>query len=279
MRTLSLATVLVAALLGAATARAETSIYVGDTKEYAIAFKAEATQLYVLELAGETDCYYTEPYEDLGSGGFSAFPAPKLMRSSSEGLHADDLGVGSAWVRAQLGGDVVSGDFRYSESELSYHCDTGFAPKPFQASRYEPTGSGGVPASGERPVYYGSEASTEVFLRADGEEAFGIRGTFVPACRVGGGKKILRRHALFSEPVNSKLSEVGSFKKREVDWGQTRSGAHYREWISLSGSVGPEAVTGTYLRVRTVKPRRKAKRRCVTGPLPFRAVRYLPAPG
>lgn len=276
MKTFASMLVVVTVLIAAGSAWAQTPLYVGDTKDYAIAFKSEEARLYVIELAGTTNCYYTEPHEDLGPGGFSAFAVPMLMRSDSEGLYAYDSDRGSARVRAELDGDAVRGDFAYSESELSYHCDTGFEPTPFQASRYEPVGSGAAPVSGERPVYYGGEASTEVFLRVINERAGGIRGTFVPRCRVGRAKKIPDRHALFDGPsAFTKLGEDGSFETKAVEEGWARSGAHYKEKISLNGSVTEDAVTGTYLRIRSTKPREKPVRRCVNGPLPFRAARYL----
>jgi hypothetical protein len=278
MKTVTSLLVAIALLIAAGSARAETTLYVGDTKDYAIAFKSEEAGLYVIELAGPTSCYYTEPHEDLGSGGFSAFAAPTLMRGDSEGLHAYDSGRGNARVRAELDADAVRGDFAYSESELSYHCDTGFEPTQFQASRYEPVGSGAAPVSGERPVYYGSEASTEVFLRVITGRAGGIRGTFVPRCRVGRATKIPGRHALFDDPsAFTKLSEYSSFETKAVEEGWTRSGVHYKEKISLTGSVTEDAVAGTYLRIRRTKPRGKRVHRCLNGPLPFRAARYLPA--
>lgn len=259
--------------LSASVSAAASTLYVGDTKDYAVAFKAEGEQLYVVELAGPTECYYTEPHEDLGSGFFDVIAAPTLLRSDSKGL---DFGVR---LQAEVAGDAVIGEFSYSESEFSYHCDTGFEPKPFQASRYEPAGGRAAPVRGERPVYYGSEASTEAFLRAGEKAAYGIRGTFVPRCRVGREKGIRARHALFSAPASAELSADGSFEKEDVVVGTTRSGGRYREIVSLTGSVDQGAAAGAYLRVRVIKPRRKPARRCVTGPLPFRAVRYLPAAG
>ncbi len=272
---LALAVGLTASAAGAPT------LYVGDTKDYAVAFKAEEAQLYVIELAGTTDCYYTEPHEDAGHGGFSAFPAPKLMRGEgTESLGAEDFGRGNAQISAKLEGDVVNGEYSFAESEESAHCDTGLRPRPFQASRYEPAQSVGTRRIGERPVYYGREASTEVFLRVGEKEAFGIRGTFVPQCRVRRGKRIVARYPLFSEAVNVKLDEGGNFEVEGTQRGLLRARGRFRETISLIGTVDREAVvTGTYLRVRTVKPRRRPARRCVTGPLPFRAVRYLPASG
>jgi hypothetical protein len=280
MKTLASMLIAIGMVLAAGSAQAETTLYVGDTKEYAIAFKSEEARLYVVELAGTTNCYYTEPYEALGTNGFSAFAAPTLMSSEGEGLRAYGSGGGSSRVRGKLEGDVVRGDFEYSESELSYHCDTGFAPKPFEAPRYEPVGNGGVPVSGERPVYYGSGASTEVFLRVINGQAGGIRGTFVSSCRVARSTKVPTRRTLFDGPSDfTKLGEGGSFETKDVEEGWTRSGAHYKEKISLTGSVTEDAVTGAYLRIRRTKPKEKPVRRCVTGPLPFRAVRYLPTPG
>ncbi len=276
------ASILIAAalLLAAGSARAETTLYVGDTKDYAIAFKSEEARLFVIELAGTTSCYYTEPFEALGSGGFSAFAAPTLLTSEGEGPRAYGSGRGSSRVRGKLEGEVVRGDFEYSESELSYHCDTGFTPKPFEAPRYEPVGSGGAPVSGERPVYYGSDASTEVFLRVINGQAGGIRGTFVPRCRVARSTKVPPRRTLFDGPsAFTKLGEDGSFETKDVEEGWLRSGAHYKEKISLTGTVAEDAVAGTYLRIRRTKSKGKPVRRCVNGPLTFRAVRYLPAVG
>ncbi|HEV2727288.1 MAG TPA: hypothetical protein VGV34_03285 [Solirubrobacterales bacterium] len=273
---------LIAALSCAAQARAETSLYVGDAKDYSIAFKAEGAELYVMQFAGRTDCYYTEPHEDIGSGGFTVFPAPKLMREGPRGFVAEESFSISMWgganarVRAELGGDMVTGDYSYDESEESFHCDTGFSPDPFRASRYQPIGSAGAaPAGGEVGVYYGSEGPLEIFLRTPAKAVAGIRGTFVSQCPVGRGKATPDPHALFGRPAFAKRSE-GRFGRRVVYEGKTRSGRRYKEVVSLAGRVERDAIAGAYRRVRTMK---SGGRRCVTGPLPFRAVRYLPARG
>lgn len=273
---LAIGVALAVVLTGAVSAAAST-LYVGDTDEYSISFKAEGTELYLVEFAGKTSCYYTEPYEAIGPGGFNVFAEPQLMRPEEDGLYAETIGRPLARVRAEVAGDAVSGDYEFDVSEESFHCDTGYTPKPFQAARYEPIGSpGAAPASGERPVYYASEGSIELFTRASAKEAYGVRGTFVPQCRVGRGKTIPARHSLFSEPAAAKV-EGGAFEKRAVGGGKTLSGIRYRETSLLSGRVEEGAVTGSYKRVRTVKPPNRPKRRCVTGPIPFRAVRYLPA--
>jgi hypothetical protein len=279
MKTVASMLVAIVMLLAAGLAQAETTLYVGDTKEYAIAFKAEDSQPYIVELAAKTQCFFTEPREDLGPGGFSAFAAPTLMRSGPEGLTAA-IPDGIGQVRAEQAGDEIVGDFNNHQIfEGGFHCDAG-SDKTFRAARYLPFGSGGAPASGERPVYYGNEESTETFLRVIGGEVEGIRGTFVPQCRIGRAKRIPASHTLFDGPSDfTKLDEGGSFKEVVFKGGRMHGETPYKERISFTGSVAEDAVTGTYLRVRTVKPQRKAKRRCVTGPIPFRAVRYLPAPG
>lgn len=278
------AVALMVALTAAVSASAAT-LYAGDAKEYSVAFKAEGAELYAMQFAGTTDCYYTEPHEDIGQSGFSVFAAPKLMREGPRGFTAEESFSTSMWggaraqIRAELGDDVVTGDFSYDESEESFHCDTGFSPDPFEASRYEPIGSpeAAAPADGETRVYYGSEERVEIFLRATGKVAGGIRGTFVPQCPVGRGKATLSRPALFSRPAFAKRGEKGRFRRGVVHEGKTRSGRRFKEAISIAGRVEEDAITGSYRRVRTVKRGRKPAERCVTGPIPFRAVRYLPA--
>ncbi|HET8955703.1 MAG TPA: hypothetical protein VFN18_08610 [Solirubrobacterales bacterium] len=279
MKTVASVLVALAVLLAAGPARAETTLYVGDTDEYAIAFKAEEAQLYVLELAADTECFFTEPREGVGPGGFSSFAEPFLMQSGSEGLTTGIPG-GLGQLRAEWVGDAISGSYYLHQIvEEGFHCET-LPDRTFQAARYLPFGSGGAPASGERPVYYGKDASTETFMRVIGDKVGGIRGTFVPRCRIGRGRKIQASHSLFPEPSDfTELGEGGSFETVAFVRGGIHRNARFKERISVSGTVAEDAVTGTYLRVRTVKPPHGAKHRCVTGPLPFRAVRYLPAGG
>ena len=261
---------------------ASPTIYVDDAKEYSVAFKAEGARFYVMQLAGTTHCYYTEPHEDVAPGAFTAFPAPKLMRSRRNGFVAgetfgSDLGLAHAGIRAELSGDTVTGNFSFEESLESFHCDTGFFGVPFEASRYARIGSAMATAPARREVraYYGGKGPIEIFLRTTRKEAGGIRGTFVSRCPVG--KKNPDRPPLFRRPAFAELDKEDRFRRRSVREGRTRSGARYKETISLAGRVERDAVTGTYLRVRTTRPGLRSEQRCVTGPIPFRAVRYLPA--
>jgi hypothetical protein len=277
MKTAASMLVAIAMFLAAGSARAETTLYVGDAEDYAIAFKAEEARLYLVELAAKTQCFFTEPRESVGSGSFSAFAAPTLMRSGSEGLTAG-IPDGIGQVRAEQVGDEMAGGFYYHQIvDEGFHCDTG-SDRTFRAGRYLPFGDGGPPASGERPVYYGKDESAEIFLRVIGKKAGGIRGTFVPQCRVGRGRRIPASQTLFEGPSDfTEMGEDGGFEKVVFEGGRIHRKTRYREKISFTGTVAEDAVTGAYLRVRTVKPPHRAKRRCVTGPLPFRAARYLPA--
>jgi hypothetical protein len=280
----AVAAALVLALAASASAAAPT-LFVGDAKKYAVAFKTEGEAAYVMEFAGSAHCYFTEPHEDLGGSGFSVFAAPELMARGPRGFVAEDsfstlFGGGSARIRAEFDGSAVTGDYSYDESEESYHCDTGFSPLPFAASRFLPVGdpAAAPPASGEKRVYYGSEPAIEIFLRTTGREVAGIRGSFGSQCPVEREKASLTPHALFSHPAVAKRGQKGGFRKRSVEEGRTRSGAAYRETSLLTGRVEEDAISGSYLRVRTTGGRTPAER-CVTGPIPFRALRYLPERG
>ena len=274
---------LVAARPGAA---AVPTLYVGDGKGYSVAFKGEAGSVYAMQLAGATNCYYTEPHDDVGESGFSVFSAPKLMRAGPKGFVAEESfsismwGGGYARVRAEFAGDMVTGDFSFDESEESFHCDTGLAPVPFEAERYVPAASPeeGQPRAGEIPAYYGSDGGIEIFLRATGKEAGGIRGTFAPRCPVGRERSVTgSRHALFSRPGFAKRGKKGRFSRRVVHEGRIRSGPRFEERISVSGRVTANEVSGAYRRVRITSPGKPSAQRCATGPIPFQAVRHLPA--
>ncbi len=283
------ASLLAALAIGTAVASAAT-LYVGDSKDYSVAFRAEEDRLYVLELAGTVDCYYNEPHMDAGRAGFSSFAAPKLLvpnsgsedpRPTAEDSRGFLHGAGTGQVWAELTGGSVTGSYAYGTSEESFHCDTGFplGKLPFETARYEPIGSPGTaaPAGGELGVYYGNEGPVEVFLRTPKGAVGGLRGTFVSECQVEGGHRGSRRRSLFSLPAGAKQSADGEFRSSAKIAGKLRHGATYAETMTISGRVEAGAVTGTYKRVRTAKPKRGRARRCVTGPLPFSAVRYLPA--
>jgi hypothetical protein len=277
---LAIAVALGLALFGAGSAASRT-LYVGDTEKYSVALKTEGGQLYAMELAGRSHCYYTEPEENIGAGGFSLFPAPKLMREKRRGFVAgesfgDGFGRAEGHLLANLSGGKVTGRYYYDESEESFHCDTGFQERPFEAGPFVPIGNpkAAAPARGEKRTYYGSPGFVEIFLRTTAKQVAGIRGTFVRSCPVGRRKHRALKLPLFRAPAFAKRDKKGNFDRRVVHRGRMRSGARFKEAISIEGRVERERVTGKYLRVRTTEP---DGQRCFTGPIPFRAARYLPA--
>ena len=258
------------------------TLYVGDAPQYAVAFKVEGGLPYVLEVAGTAHCYLTEPYKGAGGSDFSVFSIPRPMRAVPDGFAAGDSGERfgryRARIQAAFGEEVATGTFTYEESEESFHCETARSGVPFQADRYGPIGSAGLaaPAAGETSVYYGRSGSIEAFLRPGGQTVGGIRGSFVPQCRIGRRAPSATPRPLFGTPVFAAQDADGRFRHRVEYSGKLRTGPAYREVATLIGQVEGGAVTGTYSRFRATKPPNGEPRRCVTGPLPFRAVRYLP---
>jgi hypothetical protein len=277
---LAVTVALTAALVGAGPSAAAT-LYVGDTEKYSVAFKAEGAQLYAMQFTGRAHCYFIEPYDNVGARTFNFLPGPKPMREEPEGFVTREafssvFGHVSGHLRATLLDDEVTGDYSYEEIEEGFRCDTGFRDRPFQASRYLPIArpDAEVPAEGEKRTYYVSDDAIEVFLRTTPRGGVGIRGRFVPTCLVGKGKAGSDRPPLFRLASFAAADERGRFLQRVVHRGRMRSGARYEETISLAGRIQPDAVLGSYRRVRTTEP---GGQRCVTGPIPFRAVRYPPA--
>jgi hypothetical protein len=267
--------VLVAAVAATGAAAAAPNLYVGDAENYAVAFKAEEGQLYVLGLGGTTECYYTEPRENLEPSGFSSFPAPTLMRQGPKRAVAEETAAGFTQIRASLEGGKVTGGFTYDESEESFHCDTGLFDVPFEARRYASVGSPGVaaPAKGERRVYYENADFLEVFLRTTGD-VVAVRGAFVPECPVGAGGGP-DQPPLFARPATVRRGEKGGFRKRVI-----RRGRGFEESITIAGRVERDVIRGTYRRARTRTGAKSDGQKCTTGPVAFAATRYLPvAPG
>jgi hypothetical protein len=281
LRIAALAALAVAGFAPGAISSAAT-LYVGDEPEYAVAFKVEAGLPYVLEVAGTAHCYLTEPYKGVGGSDFSVFSIPRPMRATPDGFAAADSGERfgrySAQIKAAFSEEAATGTLTYDESEESFHCETARSGVPFEARRFGPIGSAGLvaPAADERSVYYGSSGSIEAFLRPSGEMVGGIRGSFVPECRIGRQAPSATPRPLFGTPVFAAEDQDGRFRHRVEYPGRTRSGGRFRETATLSGRVKNAAITGTYLRERISKSGEGPPHRCTTGPLSFSAVRYLP---
>jgi hypothetical protein len=214
------------------------------------------------------------------------FQGPTLMREGPRGLEAPirPNGGPSSFVDARLDGGGLSGTFALDVTEESAQCQTvDFYPaRPavrFAAVPYEPATSGTTqpPPSAERPIYYGSEDGTEVLLETI-KDSVEIRGAARSKCLVKGAKPAGRRVSLFDDVVGAKREEGGGFHRTIQGEGRTGSKV-WSESTSISGVVGDDEIAGVYQRSTVIRPAKGAPRRCTTGALPFRAVRYLPAAG
>lgn len=266
-----------AAGVGAASAAAAI-LYVGDAKDYSVAFKVDGQERYALAFAGTAGCYFTEPHENVGPTTFSVFSSPLPMRETPRGYVAGELGFPAARVVANFHRDHATGSYYYEESEENFHCET--RGGRFEAARYAPIGSpeAGAPKNGETRVYYAEEDPVAIYLRGRGDELSGIRGTFVPRCPVGRDGKSGEPTSLFRNPVFVKVGKQGGFRGHVAMSGRLAGGGTFKETATIAGQAKSGGVAGSYTRVRktTSGPR---PRRCVTGPVPFSAPRYLPAAG
>jgi hypothetical protein len=288
-RACRLIAVLLVALAMPATAAAEApQIYVGSGAGYSVAFKVEGSKVYVLGLDATIYCEVLEPREASEPALTGFFAAPKLMRQKGAGLIATEgdtypFGPRPVRVGAKFEGEKLVGSFEYRAGEESGHCQSGgyFGTPPsvpFEAVRYVPVdGSVPVPpfASAASAVYYGTKGPLETFFSVFGS-ALGLRGTVASDCLAAKKQRAAGHGPLSSAVLITRLADGGSFDKKILANGP-HGLASIKETITLTGSVGDASLTGTYLdRIRTRLSHRR-KRVCHTGPLPFRAVRYLPA--
>jgi hypothetical protein len=289
---LALGAILVASWLAAGTASAATpQLYVASGDGYSVAFKVEGAKTYVLGLDAMVYCSETEP-QNLSKPGLRAFfPNPKPMRegpmgglTASEG-RGDGFGSTEAVVDAVPEGGKLVGHFEYVFSELSSHCQTGgyFGTRPevtFEAVPYVPVdGSIPAPPFAETPVavYYASEGPLEAFFTVF-RSVFGLRGTVASGCHGSTRKHPPRRGPLASEVLITHFAAGGAFDRKLRSLGPGGLTAIH-EAVTLTGTVGDASISGTYFNRIGFRPGKGPKRVCHTGPLPFRAVRYLPAAG
>jgi hypothetical protein len=274
-----------ALLAPAQAATAAPQVYVGGDPDYTIAFKVEDARVSVLALDAPIYCSLIEPREQV-PGTMSMFQGPTLLHEGRHGLEAPlrPNGGPSSYIDAAFHGGVLTGTFALDVTEELAHCQTvGFTATrpavPFEAVRYEPVGSGATlpPAKGEIPIYYGSEGGTEVLLE-NARDQVEVRGAAPAGCPIAGRQSAGGRAPLFGDVTDAARGNDGSFLRTVRAKGKI-GGRSWSESRSISGVVGDEEIAGFYRRTTTIRPAKGSPRRCTTGSLPFRAVRYLPAAG
>jgi hypothetical protein len=272
-------------LLPASAAAATPEIYVGSNAGYTVVFKVEGSRVSALGLDAPLYCSETGPSHHFGPGTISVFKRPTLMRQGPGGLEALLGGGGgpSSKVEVTFDGTKLTGTFAFDYSEESFHCQTAgfyFTPPevPFEAVRYEAVGSGATlpPATDEVPVFYGSEGGTEVLLEPNVKSVV-FRGAAPSKCPLAGKRAPQGLAPMFGDVIDTD-HEGDSFHRTIHRDGETGRRA-WSEARSVSGVVGADEIAGFYTRSTTVRAPESSPRRCTTGALPFRAVRYLPAAG
>lgn len=286
---LAAAFALVGATLCAGSAYGSASLYVASGPGYSAAFKVRAGRVYVLALDARAFCRGTGSHSDEhGKGSFKVFRKPVRMRHTKEGLRGRfeiDAGLWreDAVVRARRHRGAITGTLAASFSEEESECRTGSyggdPQVPFKAVRYVPVGSprAGNPSAGRGRVYFTNAGSVEVYLRRVRGKVIGLRGAAQQVCPVPASASHPPRVPLFFYPENALLGGDGNFKQHDHFHGASRHRGRYDERMWITGRFEPGAVVGRYHRVKTRKRGDRVIRRCETGPVSYRAIRYVPA--
>jgi hypothetical protein len=292
-----------ALLLPARAAAAEgPPLYVGSGPGWSIAFKVEGAKVSIIGLDATVYCEKFIPQRKMAPAVWKFFPTPALMRGEDDGLTGSE-GSGtpkSEWrmqVDATVAGEEIRGSFEYLQTGEPGWCQTVDYPAsgnpaevPFEAVRYELAHGAPPSASVDRAVYYGSRGPLETFFTVSGSH-LALRGTVGSGCLLrtakrGPGRRPLDPNLLsaFKAPIpilsgilKPSLSSDGTSFREKLRTPPAWAYDGFGEAIRVAGSVSDEAITGTYYRrFHTYFPK-PGKRVCQTGPLPFRAQRYLPA--
>src|SRR6185503_3829847 len=109
-------------------------------------------------------------------------------------------------------------------------------------------------------------------------ERVDFRGAAPATCPVAGRQPAGQRAPLFGDIEDALIRGGGGFNRVFRHDGKI-GGKTWSEAASISGGFEGQAISGTYGRTTTTRPANRLPRQCKTGPLPFRAARYLPAAG
>jgi hypothetical protein len=271
--------------LPASAAAEAPQLYIGSGPDYTVAFKAEGTAVSVLALNAPIYCTFTHPRERF-PGTMYMFQGPTLMREGRRGFEAPLRPAAGppSYIDARFQDGRLAGTFALDQNERSADCQTAdYLPAnpavKFEAVSYEPVSSGAAkpPAKGEIPIYYGSESGLEVFLETIRED-IDFRGAAPAACPVSGKQPAGQRVPLFGDIEAAERHPDGGFHRLVRRSGQI-AGRAWSEATTVTGAVEGGTISGTYLRTTTTKTPKGPPLQCKVGPLPFRAVRYLPAKG
>jgi hypothetical protein len=301
VRTIALALALLAVLLGAGTARAETSIYVAEQPGLSLLLKAEGGDVYATYMRAEILCYGAGGhwYEGARVAAHRAFMDGPVKLRRGDGRLRLVQGRNGPFesarevIQGEIRPDGFVGSFSYyaSGEGLGGTCEAnapGFEPEfgekeppvQFEARRYVPLDSPLETDRGAAPedLYLAHSKALEIYLSVAGGNVTQVRGTALLTCANRKGKIPGRRRRLGLDPPYA-IGEDRSFEaQEELDYGFRDREAR------LTGTVADGEVAGT-LRIAGFNRSRDRKHiasRCLTGSrggdgyVGYRASRYLP---
>lgn len=308
MRALALMLTLVAVLLGAGTARAETSLYVVDQPEISFVLEGKGDDVYAAYLSAELLCYgagghWFEGPDAVTHRAFQVGPVRlhpiehgfRLVRT-----HRDTFESWREVMKVKVQSDRIVGTFSYyaSGEALQGNCEANAPrfepsfgekepPVSFEASRYVPLGSplAPAPAPADAALYFQSSPRIETLIWVDGATVTKLRGAAREICRGRRGHREVRNRALEPEPPFSIEPGTGHFEARAGrDWPFVAAASH------LEGTAAAEMIFGRYRATVAYRNDRKSRfyERCRTGGragdgyVGYQAIRYVPvqpAPG
>jgi hypothetical protein len=295
--------VAMAALLGAATARAETSLYVVDQPELSFVIEAKGSKLYVAYLRAEILCYGAGShwFEGPEAKTHRAFEVGPVKLQGSDGrlrlvrTRRASFGSSREAIRGEVQPESIVGTFSYfaSGAGIGGSCEAnapGFEPQfgereppvPFKAQRYVALASplATPPADpAAEALYFQSSRQLEALFWIAGGAVTRLDGAAREICTSREGAPEVRRRALEPPPPFPVEAGGGRF--------EARAGRDWRFEVAasrLEGTVDAEAVAGRYRGAIAYRESRKApfKAWCRTGgrdgdgEVGYRATRYLP---
>lgn len=296
MRTLPSILALVAVLLGAGSAQAETSIYVAEQPGFSITLKAEGRHVFVTSLRDTGYCRGTGGHRDevTEGKGESFLGGPEELERTGRHLHYSEKVTETFYSRtvidAEIRPDAIVGSY-LSESSSSAEgdggCQTGSPdgdPRVyFTAERYVPLGSelAAAPDPAAAAIYFAGSQPIEIYLWVEDGAVTDVRGSTFDTCISRHRKRPHRRversrGAPLLYPPFAVSPADGSFYGT---WG-FRSSSFGRS-SRFGGTVGETEVVGALSETSKVWHRGRVVQRCHTGTgpkgwVPYQATRYVP---
>jgi hypothetical protein len=293
VRALALPIALLAVLLGAVSARAETAIYVAEQPGLSITFRVEGRHVFVTSLTATGYCRgtggHSGEFTETTSRSFLG-PPQELDRAGSRLRYLEKV-TETFYVLTRIDGEIgpgaITGSYLHESSspvEGDGGCQTGSpAGDPrvhFEAVRYVPFESAPqAPDPAAEAIYFLASRPIEMYVWVGEEGVTDVRGRVLRTC-IRPGHPVQRYRTSFGiEPPVAVSDLDGSFYGR---WGFQSDAIGSS--TQFAGTVADDAVTGWLSETNKERRRGRVAERCHTGRgdrgwVPYRATRYVPVGG